>query len=246
MFFNQKHASSPAAKTVASTGVNMAQNNGVNSMGSFEVAGVAVPQLVTKMGNIQGLVQGVEALPLWMKQVLFIVLKTDLDSHLSTKTLNSLSKDNFLQLWQPALSTGGIKALYEGQHPEVAFLQLLKDKKPIYLLCAEQLMTLEQFCTKAIKALDEGLVCKPENRQVLATMEYLGNKTRIGDYLVRLNRISMNDLEDALKTQKYISASSGEQIGIGEILVRLNLVTQQDIESILFLKQQASQAFQLS
>lgn len=210
-----------------------------------EIVGIRTPATTPTSTHIENLVGNVQSLPLWMKQVLFIVLKSDLQVHLSNKTLNSLSKDNFVQLWQPSLSTQGIKALFDEKEELKEFLALLKDKKSVYLVCFEKHLTLEQFCSQLLVCLDKKLIDPPENTQVLATMEYLGNRTRIGDYLVRLGRISTSNLEDALKTQKYISVSTGEQVGIGEILIRLNLVTQQDVESILFLKQQASQAFQL-
>jgi hypothetical protein len=74
-------------------------------------------------------------------------------------------------------------------------------------------------------------------------MRYLGNKTRLGEYLVQSQRITEEDMEQALLTQQYITVAMGERTNIGEILVRLELVEQEDVEAILFLKEESSKVF---
>lgn len=188
----------------------------------------------------------IESFPLWMKQVIYIQLKSELDKHMSTRSLDSLNRSNFLQLWTPSLTTEGIKALLnEETSITQTLLHSIKSKEAVYSICAEKNMSLEQFSIQVLDCLQNHWVQEPASPQIRSTIEYLAGKTKIGDYLVSLNKINKNDLADALKTQRYISSTTQEQIGIGEILVRLNLVSQEDIENILFLKQQATQTLSL-
>ena len=54
-----------------------------------------------------------------------------------------------------------------------------------------------------------------------------------------MGRISVEQLDQALRTQQYIEESMHEHTGIANILINLGYITRQDTEGILFLKEES-------
>jgi len=62
--------------------------------------------------------QQILSLPLWVKQVLYSVLKQELESILSKRTLDTFQPEDTLQIWHPELTLAGNRAL-EGSAAEL-------------------------------------------------------------------------------------------------------------------------------
>jgi hypothetical protein len=219
--------------------------NGVQA--SFPIQGLLAP----KNGHqtqLDGLLASLNALPLWIRQVVFTDLRDALEKEMTPKTLKTLDRDDFLQLWTPLLATRGKNELLTPSATVATDVhQVLKACKAglnVANICTELQWTLEKCCILLCHIVSEGYLEPSQSVVIDATLQYLGNQTRLGEYLVHIGRITPKDMEQALMTQQYIMAAMGERTNIGEIVVRLELVDQEDVEAILFLKEESSKIFQ--
>jgi hypothetical protein len=189
------------------------------------------------------------SLPLWVQQVIYTDLKQHLEKNVTLRTLSSFSRENFLQLWTPNLTQRGVHTLHQhmGRTPTdlVKILYAIRKYDNVAMMCARYEWSLQTACHALIEALRDELIDPPESRVLEASLRFLGDEIRIGEYLVLIGRVDGNQLEQALKTQQYIEAAMGERTRIADIMVRLELVTNEDVESILFLKEESTKAFKL-
>jgi hypothetical protein len=184
-------------------------------------------------------------LPLLAKQVLYAQLRTDLEVAFSKSTLEAFGPDDILQLWVPRLTTQGRRHLDQSRgqsasdFPLVRLLDLVTYDKPIIHICILNYWTLEQCSILLREAIDQSLLHEPHSVIIDATISYLANKTRLGEFLVKIGKLTTDQLDQGLRTQQYILTAMGEKTGIANVLINLGYITQQDTESILFLKQES-------
>ncbi len=191
--------------------------------------------------------QQLMSLPLWVKQVIYVVLKQDLEKLISTKTLSAFNTDDTLQLWQPQLLTEGESYLQQAQNRyDTDLLKLLyhshKSRTVMDITILNQ-WTLEKACSVILDAWKQELITQPGSKIVRATVLFISGDIRIGEYLVQTDRITEAQLDQALRTQDYIAQSMDERAGIAEVMINLNYINRQDSESILFLKEESKKPF---
>jgi hypothetical protein len=186
-------------------------------------------------------------LPLWMKQVVYTEMKVDLEASISKNTLDSFERDHCLQLMIPYLS---IKGSQEYHQPTGRYPQAMKDLLTLGYqgmnvagICVSLQWTLEQCSGVLLKAYQSDLLVPCPSPKIEATIRYLANETRLGEYLVQVDKLTWTQLEQAVNTQQYIQDVLGEKTGMGDVLINLGFVTRQDSESILFLKEESKKAF---
>jgi hypothetical protein len=227
--------------------VNPAQSNTlVEHNAAFNIEGVLSPTTTGKTA-LDHLLFSITTLPLWIRQVIYTDLRDALESEMSAKTIKHLDKQNFLQLWEPLLTNRGKNEVLNPSAAVSMDVQFLlkhcKNSLNVANICTELHWTLEKCCVLLCEAIAEGYLEPSTSITIDATMRYLGNKIRLGEYLVQSQRINVENMEQALRTQQYITVAMGEHTNIGEILVRLELVDQEDVEAILFLKEESSKVF---
>ena len=214
----------------------------------FTVQGILNPQ-VTGQTQLDNLLISINSLPLWIRQVIYTDLRDALEKEMTAKTMKTLDKENFLQLWDPILTTRGKNELLNPSADVSKNIQLLlkacKNGLNVASICTEFNWTLEKCCILLCDTIAAGYLEPSISIIIDATMRYLGNKTRLGEYLVHSQRITQEEMDQALMTQQYISVAMGERTNIGEILVRLELVELEDVEAILFLKEESSKVFKV-
>jgi hypothetical protein len=190
------------------------------------------------------------ALPLWVKQVLYSVLKQELENLLSKRTLDTFQPDDTLQLWKPEMTHGGNRELENptGQYPPgvLKLLHYAKQDKTIVDITILSGWTLEQCCIYLLDAISKELINPPKSGIIQATILYLSGRVRLGEYLVKIGRLTVEQLDQALRTQRYIEESLGERTGIGNVLINLGYINKQDSEGILFLKEESKKTFNAS
>ena len=189
------------------------------------------------------LMMQLEKMPLWVKQVLYVNLRSDLEGTLAKTTLEGLGNDNLLQLWVPELSRDGKQQLSMDKpvvHQRMlSVLRQIEQQRNIMHLAVSHQWSLEQCCLVLLEALDQQLIIVPKSSVVMGTIEYLAGRTRLGEYLVRINRLTQEQLEQALHTQTAISAAMGEKSGIANILINLGYIKKEASDAVLFLKEES-------
>jgi hypothetical protein len=188
-------------------------------------------------------------LPLWVQQVIYTDLKTYLERGTGLHGLSAVSRDDFLQLWKPALTARGqdaLRTLAFNEHGEmVLLLDALRHQDNIAMMCARYEWSLQNACHLLIKALREQYIHPPHSKILEASIRFLGDEIRIGEYLVFIGRVDRTQMDLALQTQEYIESAMGERARIADILIRLEVLTPEDVESILFLKEESRKPFRL-
>lgn len=198
--------------------------------------------------DFEGMMRMLSALPLWVKQIIYTQLRIDLETTLSKRTLDMFGPDDLLQLLVPELTTVGNKELDHpsGYHSQdlLRFLHLCRQKKTIANIAILNYWTLDHTNNCLLQALNHQLVASPKSGTIKATIDYLAGNTRLGEYLVKINRLTMEQLDQALRTQKYIEESMGDKTGIANVLTNLGYIKKEDSEGILFLKEESMKPFE--
>jgi hypothetical protein len=233
----------------SSTQLETTQQNAINSTeaAQFAIKGIVSNQTPSGKTQLDVLLDSITALPLWIRQLIYTDLRDALSKEMSPKTIKTLDKENFLQLWEPLLTTRGKNELLSPSS-EVAsdVRQLLKACKiglNVANICTEYVWTLEKCCVLMCSAIASGYIEPSPSVVIDATARYLGNKIRLGEYLVQIGRVTEEEMQQALMTQQYITLAMGEHTNVGEILTRLELLDPEDVEVILFLKEESSKTF---
>lgn len=196
------------------------------------------------------LMEQLHHLPLWMKQLVFVRMRADLEPVMSRETLETLQANDCLQMMVPQLSRKGSHELLAEQSrlPQQLkqLLQVTQTHSNVASICVTYQWTLEQCCANLLLAYKFDLLLPCVNVKVDATIRYLGNETRIGEYLVQIGRLSWDQLDQALRTLNYIQDVLGERTAFGEVAINLGFVTRQECEAILFLKEESKKTFDIA
>jgi hypothetical protein len=194
------------------------------------------------------LMQQLGSLPLWVKQVIYAQLRYELETTMSKSTIEAFGPEHTLQLWVPELTRTGATELERptGQYEQgiLRLLHLIRYRRNVVNITILNNWSLEQCCIFLMQGIEKELIVPPRSSIINATIEYLAGRTRLGEYLVKINRLTIEQLDQALRTQKYIEQSMDERTGIGNVLINLGYIKKEDSEGILFLKQESRKPFQ--
>lgn len=187
--------------------------------------------------------------PLWVKEILYFILKQNLQTVLPCSNIET-DPANLYQHLRPQITYAGKKELerlkQEDPHSrECKFLDALLNNMSIIEITLNNIWTLEETSGIYVDAIEKEFVARPENPVILAKASYFGNKIRIGEYLKRIGKIDVDQLEAAMRKQKE-SELANEKKGFVSILVDMNLVNRDDTDNILLIKQESKKKFVLN
>jgi hypothetical protein len=181
----------------------------------------------------------IQRFPLWIKMVIFTKLRGELENSTTKTLLNTFGTQDTLQLLVPKLTHVGIQELKQpsGQFSQgiLKLLYFSYAEKTILNICLLNHWSLQECCKHLLEALQTQLLFPPNSTVMLATVHYIAAKIRLGEYLMQIGRITVEQLDQGLRTQQYISEALGEKTGLGDVLINLGYITKQDTEGILFL-----------
>lgn len=197
--------------------------------------------------DFNNLIKKIFELPLWIKQIIYLELKEEFEQSSSIKSLNFIKKEDSLQLYKPKVTFAGKKELETKQKnlPEnvYKFLEDLSQDIRIIEIAINNGWTLTECSGYFMIALNNELASQPESQAVKGTALYMSGSIRIGEFLVKIGKISIEQLDEALRNQKYIEESIGEKPGLAEILINMNFITKADTEGIILLKEEAKKRY---
>ncbi|MCR5261136.1 MAG: hypothetical protein K6C94_04790 [Candidatus Gastranaerophilales bacterium] len=117
------------------------------------------------------------------------------------------------------------------------FLDFSKKGYNITEISVNTFLTVEETSKLFEICLDEELIEKPDNT-ICSVAEYLSGKIRLGEYLLKISKITEEQLNNVLK-------NNSNEKKIGEKLAESNYITLEDIKAILKLKDEAQKRFVL-
>ena len=188
-------------------------------------------------------------LPLWVKEILYNLLKKNLQETLPYSDINT-DEENLYQYFHPKMTYTGKKEYermkYESlDSDEFKFLNALTRNESIIEITLNNAWTLEETSQTFYRCIDMQLAAIPESDIIAAKAAYFANKIRIGEYFKRIGLINAEQLEQAMRIQKE-SALANERKGFASILIDLNLITRNDTDEILTVKQESKQRYILN
>jgi hypothetical protein len=193
------------------------------------------------------LMQQLSALPLWVKQVIFTQLRQELELSLSKATLEAFGPEHTLQLWTPEITRQGIQEIEKPtgllEQGMLKLLHLSRFHKNVLSITIMNNWSLEQASIFLLKAMEKELIAPARSKVILGTVDYLASRTRLGEYLVQIKRLTIEQLDQALRTQRAIEEAMGEHTGIANVLINLGYIKKEDSEAILFLKEESKKPF---
>jgi hypothetical protein len=193
------------------------------------------------------LMQQLGELPLWIKQVIYAQLRKELETTLSKATLDAFGPEHTLQLWIPELTHSGQNELDKPSgkydHNMLRMLHLTRFKKDVMFITILNNWNLEESATVFCQAIEAELVMPPRSVIITSTIHFILGRIRLGEYLVKIGRLTYEQLDQALHTQRAIEEAMGERTGIANVLINLGYIRKEDSEAILFLKEESKRPF---
>lgn len=201
----------------------------------------------SKISNVDKLLKRLLDLPVWVKQYFYFKLREDLCKSVDIERLDNKNTNELVQMYIPTPSAYGQRFIrlkfnqtstsQNLSKDQLAFLKSLGQDKKLIDICNEHKWSLMKCSKILVECIEQGLIESIENNLTANTIYYLAGRIRLGEYLLRMNKISLEQVDRALYTQKEISIQMGQTTKIGELLVNLGFIKESDKNDILNLKE---------
>lgn len=196
------------------------------------------------MTQFNSLVSRLIELPLWVKQAVYCVIKDDLSKCSDLELIDRIDK-KIIQLYEPVLTSNGIKVVENKEI--IADVDKLNRDQVNFLECSSVYLNLIEIthklnwsfkycCDVFLEMSERGYVDFIRNNQAMHLLHYITGRIRLGEFLVRTNRITTDQLDKALFT-KRCSEDMGSDISFKEVLVNFNYIKDSDIHNITSIKE---------
>jgi hypothetical protein len=211
---------------------------------------------MSKTFYFDSLLKQIKELPVWVKQAFYVEMKDHLKQKAPYESIEAISKHNLVQLYVPKITQAAIKSLTEDVNAGPAvielsnemktFLELAREKMRIIDICQVNSWTLSKVCQVIVDCIEKGLIEPIYSDYLSSTIYFLANKIRIGEYLVRTGKITVDQLDMALYSQKYTEENFGDRVFLAQILLNLRYINPDDYENIIFLKEYGNELYATS
>lgn len=200
---------------------------------------------ILKKNILNSFIEKLKEFPLWIKQVIFLLLYEDLQSMLSEDFINRKEND-LLNLYVPVLSYVGKSELEERQKgfdPNMyLFMEDLDEGLSIMEIALNRFWTLEEVCKLFMTALDAEMLKAPIPIKIVAMAGFMAGRFRTGEYFKRVGKINVDQLEMTIRKQKELIAA-GQKPKIAQVMIDLGYITEKDTTSLIAIKEEARKRF---
>jgi hypothetical protein len=185
--------------------------------------------------------------PLWVQEAIFVDLKRRLEKKVSGITSINNEEDIY-SVYIPKLTFKGKTELETGSHGfdynVYKCLKNINENQRVVDITLNNFWTLEETSKHLAFCLENELIETPNSLIVYATIFYLGGSIRLGEYVKRIRKINVVELDEVLRQQKDINNTPGNpKKKIGEILIEMGYVANEDINKITHIKEEAKRRF---
>lgn len=195
--------------------------------------------------NSELFLNNVYALPLWVRQVVYIKTEQKLSEELDD-FLELLNPKEPLQFVVPKITFKGKKELEERSHnfseQFYIFLENCIEKFDIFEITLRNFWTLSETSAIFVRAVEKEFIEIPDCERNYVIIQFLANKIRTGELLKRLGKIDVIQLEAAIREQKR-RVEAGNNIRIADVMIELGYITQKDVKIILLFKEESKKRF---
>ena len=189
----------------------------------------------------------INALPLWVKQVLYLKTGDKLKDELA-QFIDVLLTEDILQYYAPKLTYSGKVEMetHERKLPEeyYTFYKNCKAGCDLFEIALANYWTFAQTCSIFVRSAELQMLDYPDNDTMFSVAQFIAGKIRTGEMLKKLGKINVMQLETALRAQKE-RYDRGESIKMAALMIELGFITDKDISILLSFKEDASKRFVL-
>lgn len=204
-------------------------------------------------GFFKHLIKSIVNKPLLVKQAIYLELRDDIRRMSSVELLEALDKNDLLQLYMPKVTLLGKKVIADRAYANslnlsmemIYFLQQIDGEKNVIDLCYANNWTLKHFASIIIKSEEMGFVEHIRSNQIINVFKYLADELDLCTLLVRLNKITEDQLSFALFSLDEMKKNfDDDKTTVEDVLVRMNYITRDKINNILVLKKASELVFE--
>lgn len=209
-----------------------------------------------KISTIEKIVKTITTLPTWVKQYLYLIIREDLCKSFDIEKLDNKTSKDLVQIYVPTPTPGGLRYIkgttinniavpQDISDDNLAFLKTLGHNKKLIDICNDRRWSLMKCSQIYVECIEKGLVEPICTNTIANTIYYLAGRIRLGEYLLRTNKLSLDQVDQALYTQKQIYQQVGSQTRLGDLLVNLGYIKESDKKEILSLKENCDEVCNL-
>lgn len=199
--------------------------------------------------SFKTLIQEIQSLPVWIKQVIYMELKDQLESSMINSCINTIPKKELLQLYVPKLTFKGKKELETkaGNHSEniYAILECAFQNYSIMEAAINNKWNLNECSGYFIDTINLELISNPSSPIVKGMALYMSGEIKLGEYFVKVGKVSIEQIDKALSKQKSLEESFGDRPGLADILVNMGFLTKNETEGIILLKEDCNKYYKV-
>lgn len=195
--------------------------------------------------NSELFLNNVYALPLWVRQVVYIKTEQKLSEELED-FLDLLNPKEPVQFMVPKITFKGKRELEERasnfSDQFYTFLENCVDGFDVFEITLRNFWTLAETASVFVRAVEKEYVEVPDCERNYIIIQFLANKIRTGELMKRLGKIDIIQLENAIREQKRL-LEEGKKERIADIMIGLGYITEVDIKIILRFKEESKKRF---
>ncbi len=195
--------------------------------------------------NSELFLNNIYALPMWVRQVIYLKTEQMLADELDN-FLELLSPKEPLQFVIPKITFKGKKELAERNEnfndQFYVFLENARDQFDVFEITMRNFWTLAETCAIFVRAIEKEFIDIPNDEANLATLQFLAGKIRTGELLKRMGKITIIQLENAIREQKRLN-EEGNNTRIADVMISMGYITDNDIKVILLFKEESKKRF---
>ncbi len=199
--------------------------------------------------NFHMLMQNILNAPLWVQEVVYLDIKRHLEEVLPNAAADA-KPDEVYPAYTPEITFKGKKELETHENGLdfniYKYLKCALNKQRVIDITLDNFWTLEESSSYLSQCIKMELI-KPPHSIILASVHYLSGEIRLGEYVKRLNKIDIKELDDILRKQKHHNEENPDsKLKIGEIMVDMGYVANKDIDKIIHTKSEAKKRYILA
>jgi len=193
------------------------------------------------------LMEKVYEAPVWVQEVIYCEIKFQLQKKLPSVDLN-YKEFEIYPAFCPQITFKGKKEFEDHSlnfEPNVyKCLEAIMQNQRVIDITLNNFWTLEETSKCLVDCIDNELIYEPSDNTLCAAIYYIAGAIRIGEYVKRINKINVEQLDEVLRKQKeYNLENPDAKIKTGELMVNMGYIANMDIDKILYTKDEAKRRF---
>ena len=189
-----------------------------------------------KKNNIFDLyIEKLLALPLWVKQVVFVKLKEDMSKDNFYEFMEKSSEEMF-SLYIPILTFEGKTELEDRKSGLDSnfynFLNLCNKDYSILEISLNMYLTMEEAAKYFMFCVEQKYIERPVSDEIYAMAGFIAGKLKTGEYLCENKTLTSSQIQQAVERQQKLKIDNQEYLKFVEVLETLDFIREKDMKVI--------------